>query len=98
MSTKPPDPTPPKSGGLWARLFGASAPQPAPSQHAQAPPPPPENAVDLDDTVAISTEDSVSAAYRDLADDNRAVEIAHQDPSQSDLSAAAVAEAELPAL
>jgi serine/threonine protein phosphatase PrpC len=40
MSTKQPDPTPPKAGGLWARLFGAAKPesndQPASSPKAEA--------------------------------------------------------------
>jgi protein phosphatase len=40
MSTNQPDPTPPKSGGLWARLFGMKAPAKAETAPAEPNQPP----------------------------------------------------------
>src|SRR4051812_21106859 len=52
MSPNAPDPTPPKAGGLWARLFGVNAKKPeAKPDPAAAPAPagaPADNGVDVE--------------------------------------------------
>jgi protein phosphatase len=80
MSNKPTDPTPPKAGGLWARLFGMGSAKPEPPKPAEAPPapPPPSPEDTLPDWKAVlpapageapsaADVDAVDAAFSDLS-------------------------------
>ncbi|HYV39867.1 MAG TPA: protein phosphatase 2C domain-containing protein [Gemmataceae bacterium] len=87
MSTPQPDPTPPKAGGLWARLFGMNAPAKAEST-AQA------SAAQV--AAPSNTNDHVEAAFRDLADDVPTVPTQEQGESPASPGHTALAEEEQP--
>jgi protein phosphatase len=76
MSNKQPEPTPPKSGGLWARLFGMSSPaKPEPAQEAPAALP---ESVDDEATLAVPASESTAPQRVPL-----------EEPAASDLEPAA---------
>jgi serine/threonine protein phosphatase PrpC len=90
MSTKQPDPTPPKAGGLWARLFGMGSssksdttempPEAKPQPEGDEPAPSPAMADEAPDLMPATQAEAVEAAWNDLAPAATAVQAPPEEP------------------
>src|SRR5438067_860660 len=69
MSTQHPDPTPPKAGGLWARLFGIPAVPKAVADEevpAPAPPSPPPEIETIPEVLPAPQPEPLEAAITEM--------------------------------
>jgi PPM family protein phosphatase len=93
MSTKQPDPTPPKAGGLWARLFGMGSSsksdttemppeaKPQPEVDEPAPSPCPPMVDEAPNLMPATQAEAVEAAWNDLAPAATAVQAPPEEPA-----------------
>jgi protein phosphatase len=85
MSTNQPDPTPPKPGGLWARLFGMKAPAKSEPPKPEAAPAAPEPAAEAE-ILPTWTEQPPAPPAPQMADLAEVVPVAQADPIEAALS------------